>query len=61
MLIRVSNGSHKSAKRKASTIVSLGQMESFYSKYAEVCKEGMVGMRKRDRSTKKKTKGKSKK
>ncbi|KAJ5624060.1 signal recognition particle SRP14 subunit [Penicillium lagena] len=47
----------KSTKVKMSTIVSPGDLESFYTRYAEVCKTGMAGLKKRDRS---KRKGKAK-
>lgn len=36
----------------------MGELEAFYNRYADVCKKGMEGLRKRD---KKKTKGKKKK
>lgn len=36
-------------------------MESFYVKYAEVCKKGMEGLRKRDRKAQKGKKAKGKK
>ncbi len=42
-----------------------GELEAFYAKYAEVCKKGMEGLRKRDKkkakARKKKDKGKEKK
>jgi signal recognition particle subunit SRP14 len=41
-------------KEKISTIVQPDDLESFFSRYAEVCKKGMEGLRKRDRSKKKK-------
>jgi signal recognition particle subunit SRP14 len=43
---------------KLSTIVSPQDLEAFYAKYAEICKAGMVGLKKRDRSAKKKGKAK---
>ncbi|PGG95644.1 hypothetical protein AJ79_09935 [Helicocarpus griseus UAMH5409] len=61
VLIRATNGQHKAAKVKASTIVQPGDIEGFFLRYAEICKGGMVGMKKRDRSGKKKGKGKGKK
>ncbi|KAI5280723.1 hypothetical protein KEM54_003545 [Ascosphaera aggregata] len=61
ILIRVTNGRKKDAKSKASTLVAYDELEGFYTKYAEICKEGMIAMRKRDRSGKKKAKGKAKK
>ncbi|KAK2741701.1 hypothetical protein FQN55_008200 [Onygenales sp. PD_40] len=60
VLIRASNGKHKSAKSKTSTVVQPDELEGFYLRYAEVCKGGMVGMKKRDRSGKKKGKSKGK-
>ncbi|KAL1958533.1 hypothetical protein VTO42DRAFT_4397 [Malbranchea cinnamomea] len=61
ILIRATNGKHKSAKTKISTVVAPGDLERFYVRYAEVCKGGMVGLKKRDRSAKKKAKGKKEK
>ncbi|KAK2747936.1 hypothetical protein FQN57_001527 [Myotisia sp. PD_48] len=61
ILIRVSNGRHKDAKVKASTLVEPHDLEAFYVRYAEICKAGMVGLKKRDRSAKKKSKAKAKK
>lgn len=60
ILIRASNGRHKTAKVKASTVVQPDELEAFYTKYAELCKAGMVGLKKRDRSGKKKGKPKGK-
>ncbi|CAL5866300.1 uncharacterized protein PFLUO_LOCUS507 [Penicillium psychrofluorescens] len=48
---------NKSTKVKMSTIVNPGDLEFFYARYAEVCKTGMAGLKKRDRS---KRKGKAK-
>ena len=56
ILIRATNGKHKAAKTKLSTVVAPGDLEGFYARYAEVCKAGMTGMKKRDRSAKKKGK-----
>jgi signal recognition particle subunit SRP14 len=48
----------KSAKVKVSTIVNPDELEAFYTRYAEVCKAGMTGLKKRDRRGRKaKTKG----
>ncbi|KLJ07215.1 hypothetical protein EMPG_17297 [Blastomyces silverae] len=58
VLVRATNGRHKEAKSKVSTIVQPDDIEGFFLKYAEVCKMGMVGMKKRDRSGRKKGKGK---
>ncbi|KAL1962312.1 hypothetical protein VTN77DRAFT_9803 [Rasamsonia byssochlamydoides] len=48
----------KAAKVKISTIVAPNDLEAFYARYAEVCKAGMVGLKKRDRK-KGKAKGKA--
>ncbi|KAJ5124374.1 uncharacterized protein N7515_008199 [Penicillium bovifimosum] len=49
---------NKSTKIKLSTIVTPGDLEAFYTRYAEVCKAGMTGLKKRDRRGRKaKTKG----
>ncbi|KAJ5592665.1 hypothetical protein N7537_009569 [Penicillium hordei] len=48
----------KSQKVKLSTIVNPDEIEAFYVRYAEVCKAGMSGLKKRDRRGRKaKTKG----
>ena len=47
---------NKSTKVKFSTVVKPDELESFYTRYAEVCKAGMTGLKKRDR--KRKAKGK---
>ncbi|EEH41067.2 hypothetical protein PAAG_03353 [Paracoccidioides lutzii Pb01] len=60
ILIRATNGKHKSSKAKVSTVVQPGDIEGFFGRYAEVCRAGMVGMKKRDRSARKKGKGKGK-
>ncbi|WEW60170.1 hypothetical protein PRK78_005655 [Emydomyces testavorans] len=60
VLIRASNGRHQTAKVKASTIVQPEDLEAFYVRYAELCKAGMVGLKRRDRSARKKGKGKGK-
>ncbi|RMJ23630.1 hypothetical protein PHISP_05508 [Aspergillus sp. HF37] len=39
----------KQEKLKLSTVVDQGDLEAFYARYAEVCKGGMTGMKKRDR------------
>lgn len=67
ILIRATNGKskehrEKGRKEKISTIVDVGELEEFYRRYAEVCKKGMEGLRKRDRKARKrKEKGKGKK
>lgn len=66
IIIRAANGQNKAGrlagkKTKLSTIVDSGDIEGFYSRYAEVCRGAMMGsMRKRDRS-KAKAKEKAKK
>lgn len=47
-------------KVKLSTIVAPADLDSFFVRYADACKAGMVGMKKRDRSAKKKGKAKTK-
>lgn len=44
-------------KVKFSTVVKPEDLEAFYTRYADVCKAGMTGLKKRDRS-KRKAKGK---
>jgi len=48
------------SKIKISTVVASTQLGTFYTRYVEVCKTGMTGMKKRDRSAKKKGKAKAK-
>ncbi|KAL3468488.1 signal recognition particle, SRP9/SRP14 subunit [Aspergillus heterothallicus] len=48
----------KESKVKLSTVVQPDELETFYARYAEVCKAGMTGLKKRDRKQKK-AKGKS--
>ncbi|PCG90926.1 Signal recognition particle, SRP14 subunit [Penicillium occitanis (nom. inval.)] len=47
-------------KAKLSTVVSQADLEAFFVRYADICKAGMVGLKKRDRSAKKKGKAKAK-
>lgn len=65
IIIRATNGKSKEKrdkKVKLSTIVDADGLEGFYSKYAEICKLGMSGLKKRDRSkAKEKLKAKKKK
>jgi len=65
ILIRASNGKskeHRDKKIKLSTIVAADALEGFFVKYAEVCKQGMSGLKKRDRSkAKEKLKAKKRK
>lgn len=44
-------------KVKFSTVVNAADLEAFFTRYADVCKAGMTGLKKRDRS-KRKAKGK---
>ncbi|KAL4960661.1 signal recognition particle 14 kDa protein [Aspergillus stella-maris] len=43
----------KESKVKISTVVQPADLEAFYARYAEVCKAGMTGLKKRDRKLKK--------
>jgi signal recognition particle subunit SRP14 len=65
IIIRATNGKSKDQrdqKIKLSTIVETDALEGFFAKYAEVCKLGMSGLKKRDRSkAKEKLKAKKKK
>jgi len=67
IIIRATDGKSQSKdskkttaqKIKLSTIVQPDDLESFFAKYAEVCKTGMQSLKKRDRSKRKKVKGKA--
>lgn len=67
IIIRATNGiakeNRKSSERvRLSTVVMPESVEGFYIKYAEICKAGMAGLKKRDRSkNKQKLKAKKKK
>lgn len=65
VIIRASNGkskAHRGDKVKLSTVVEADALEGFFARYAEVCKLGMSGLKKRDRSkAKEKLKAKKKK
>lgn len=62
VLIRATDGKSKSGKIKLSTILEPDSLEVFFARYAEVCKAGMAGLKKRDRSKMKaKLKAKKKK
>jgi len=64
VLIRATNGKSKEKikeKIKLSTIVQPDGLEEFYTRYAEACKLGMQGLKKRDRSGRKKAKAKKRK
>ena len=61
--MRATNGKSKDKikdKIKLSTVVQADELEAFFVKYAEVWKAGMSGLKKRDRSGRKKGKGKKK-
>lgn len=63
IIVRASNGKSKrqrADKLKLSTIVQPHDLDSFYIRYAEMCKAGMTALKPRDRS-KKKAKAKRKK
>ncbi|EGX96567.1 Signal recognition particle, SRP9/SRP14 subunit [Cordyceps militaris CM01] len=63
VIVRATNGKSKRAKSskiKLSTVVQPHDLESFYLRYAEVCKAGMAALKPRDRS-KNKAKAKAKK
>lgn len=50
-----------SPKVKLATVVDVADLDAFYARYAEVCKKGMEGLRKRDKKkAKAKTKAKKK-
>ncbi|KAI9885262.1 MAG: hypothetical protein M1823_002931 [Watsoniomyces obsoletus] len=52
LLIRATNGKSKeqrSKKIKLSTVVQPDQLDSFFTRYADICKNGMTTLKKRDR------------
>jgi signal recognition particle subunit SRP14 len=62
-LVRATNGKSKphrklGEKEKMATVVEAADLSGFYTRYAEVCKKGMEGLRKRDKKKAKKRKGK---
>ncbi|PVH96394.1 signal recognition particle, SRP9/SRP14 subunit [Periconia macrospinosa] len=70
VVIRASNNKSSSrpgtdrediAKTKLSTVVQPDQLDSFYGRYADVCKAGMSGLKKRDKKKGKKDKKKKRK
>jgi len=64
VIIRATDGKSKKSdnkKIKLSTIVQPADLEGFFQHYADVCKAGMSGLRKRDRKGRKKDKTKKKK
>lgn len=65
LIVRASDGNTQSKDRKKnkdkaklSTIVQPDDLDAFFVRYAEVCKAGMQSLKKRDRSKRKKAKGK---
>lgn len=63
IIVRATNGKSKDKrdrKVKLSTIVQPDQLDSFYARYADVCKSGMSSLKPRDRSKRKKDKRKKK-
>ena len=65
ILIRATNGKskeHRADKIKLSVVVEANKVDAFFVRYAEICKAGMQGLKKRDRSGRKnKAKAKKKK
>lgn len=64
VLIRATDGKsgeNRKKRIKISTIVEPENLERFYARYAEVCKSGMQGLKKRDKSKRKKAKVKKRK
>ena len=64
ILIRATNGKRKGKRKervKITTIIQPEQLEGFFTRYAETCKAGMQGLKKRDRSGRKKAKAKKRK
>ena len=64
ILMRATNGKSKEKKMgrtKFATVVQPEELENFFMRYAETCKTGMQGLKKRDRSGRKKAKAKKRK
>jgi signal recognition particle subunit SRP14 len=67
ILVRATDGNSqskdrvKSDKIKLSTVVQPDDLETFFTRYADVCKQGMQALKKRDRSKRKKQKQAKKK
>ena len=64
VIVRATNGKGKEERKdkvKLSTVVQPDALDSFYARYAEICRTGMQALKKRDRSRKKKDKAKKKK
>jgi signal recognition particle subunit SRP14 len=61
ILIRATNGKSKENRKKKiriATVVQPDDLEEFFAKYAELCRTGMTGLKKRDRrKAKQKKKG----
>lgn len=47
----------KTPKVKISTVVAPEELEAFYTRYAEICKAGMSGLKKKQRKKRTKAKG----
>ncbi|TQB73259.1 hypothetical protein MPDQ_006004 [Monascus purpureus] len=47
----------RTPKVKISTVVALEELEAFYTRYAEICKAGMSGLKKKQRKKRSKAKG----
>ncbi|KAK6504052.1 hypothetical protein TWF506_002267 [Arthrobotrys conoides] len=65
ILIRATNGKsndprHAGKHIKLSTVVETDQLEAFFTRYAEVCKQGLTGLKKKVRKNKKNKKTKKK-
>jgi len=62
VLFRATNGKStredRKGKVKIATVVEANEVEAFFARYAEVCRSGMDGLRKRDRKARKRNKGK---
>lgn len=54
---KVQKKKSSATKVKLSTVVAPEELEAFYTRYAEVCKAGMTGLKKRDRKQRKAKKG----
>lgn len=63
MLVRATNGKSREKRKdkiNLATVVQANELEGFFTRYADVWKSGMSGLKKRDRSGRK-AKGKAKK
>lgn len=65
LIVRATDGQSQNQDRgknkekvKLSTVVQPDDVDTFFARYAEVCKAGMQSLKKRDRSKRKKDKGK---